>query len=616
MRIFRVIGIMMALLWLADPVWAEVSIQAAVDQQEVMVGETFTLQIQVEGNDAPPEPQLTSLTDFQVEPRGGQQNSSESVTIVNGHMTRVSHRGYVFNYGLTPKREGRLTIPPLTLTIDNHPYQTQAIAILAKKPTETNDFKLRLRLDKTKAYVGEPVTLTVTWYIGKDVNGFKFNLPVFSDPRFTISDGPTSGTNPNQANMVRIPVAGSEIVAEKSNGVLDGQNYLTVSFTKTLLAKETGVLTLAQATVTCQAASGHRQGGGRDPFSGFFPEDLFGRSRQAFRTEVVPSNEPTLEILPLPEQGRPADFSGLVGSYSLAVSASPTKVKVGDPITMTIQVAGPAAAGASLPPLAEALGTKDFKVPGEMAPGEGSTILKTFTQTVRALHAGVRQVPSLHLSYFNPVSGHYESAASQPVGLEVAEAKIVTAQDAEGIEPGHQTKKELKAVKGGITSNYEGAELLTNQASNQSLNLNGLWLAVLGLPPGVFWLVLLGTLVARYARKDPEGRASRQAYRHLKLILDGLATDGAKNAGYQALGLALREYLGARLHCNPAALTYDDVEPLLVKAGASPDCLTRLRQVMEECAASQYAGASGGNADLSKLRDLTRQILKELELLR
>ena len=104
MRIFRVIGIMMALLWLADPVWAEVSIQAAVDQQEVMVGETFTLQIQVEGNDAPPEPQLTSLTDFQVEPRGGQQNSSESVTIVNGHMTRVSHRGYVFNYGLTPKR--------------------------------------------------------------------------------------------------------------------------------------------------------------------------------------------------------------------------------------------------------------------------------------------------------------------------------------------------------------------------------------------------------------------------------------------------------------------------------------------------------------------------------
>jgi len=449
---------------LASPAWAEVHLQAAVDQQEAFVGETFTLQVQVEGDDAPPAPELSALTDFGVEVRGGQQNSSESVTIVNGRMNRVSHRGYVFTYGLTPKRAGRLTIPPLTITIDGHPYQTQAIPILAKKPAETNDFKLRLELDKARAYVGEPVTLTVTWYIGKDVNGFNFNLPVLNDPRLMVSDAAKTPTKANGGDLLRIPLTSGEILAEKAKGTLDGQNYLTVSFAKTLTAKEAGQLTIPQATVSCQTVS-NRSLAGRDPMSGLFPDDFFGRSRQTMRTEVVPSNEPALEIVPLPEEGRPSNFSGLVGSYSLALSASPTKVKVGDPITLTIQVAGPAAVSANLPSLEEALGPKDFKVPGEMSPGQGTIELKTFTQTVRALHPGVRQIPPLRLSTFNPTTGRYEEVSSSAVPLEVSEAKMVTAQDAEGAEPVGVTKGGVKAAKGGIAYNYEGPELLVSQTA-------------------------------------------------------------------------------------------------------------------------------------------------------
>ena len=613
MRFWQVLSMAMAFLWIAVSAQAEVTVQAAVDQQEAFVGETFILQIQVEGSDAPAEPNVSAIADFQVESRGGQQNSSESVSIVNGRMSRVSHRGYVFNYGLTPRKEGRLIIPALTMTIDNQVYQTQPVAILAKKPAETNDFKLRLNLDKNRAYVGEPVTLTVTWYIGKDVNGFYFDLPFFADPRFSVSEGPTAGLNPNQGNVVKIPATGGEILGEKSSGVLDGHNYMTVSFSKTLIARGTGVLTLPQATVSCQAASWHNQGGARDPFSGMVPGDIFGRTRQAFRKEVVPSNEPTLEVVPLPEEGRPADFTGLVGAYSLAVTATPSKVKVGDPITLTIQVAGPAAAGASLPPLAEALGVKDFKLPSEMAPGEGSAILKTFTQTVRAQHAGVRQIPSLHLSYFNPASGRYETAASQPVALEVADAKMVTAQDAEGAEPGAPAKKELKAVKGGITYNYEGPEILTSQAPTDALGLNWMWCAVLALPPGAFLLIFTGTLVVRHGRKDPEGRAARRAFRQLETALGGLAAGGGSATGYQALALAIREYLGAKLCCNPAAMTYADFEPMLVKAGASPECLAGLRQVMEQCAAFEYAGPSAGSEDLIRLRDLARQVAEALE---
>ncbi len=613
MRFFHVIGMVLALLISAGVARAEIRVLAAVDQQEVFTGEAFSLQIHVEGNDTPGEPDVTPLSDFTVEPRGGQENSSESVTIVNGQMSRVSRHGYVYNYVLTPKKEGRLIVPALTVAIEGRDYQTQPIPILVKKPVETEDFKLRMTLDKTRVYQGEPLTLTVTWYIGKDVKGFNVTLPILSDPRFVVSDGTAAAVGPAQDSRVRIPVPGGEILAEKGNGVLDGVNYLTVSFSRTLTPKESGTLTLPQATVSCQALSGYRQGR-RDPFSGLFPEDIFGRSRQVYQTVVVPSNEPVLEVMPLPEEGRPADFNGLVGAYSLAVSATPTTVKVGDPITLTIQVAGPAVAGVTLPSLAEELGVSDFKVPAEMAPGQGTGVLKTFTQTVRARHAGVKQIPSLHLSYFDPASGRYQNAASEPVPLAVAETRTVTAQDAEGgADAARPAGKDLKSVKGGITFNYEGPEVLEDQAGSGTAGLNAAWYAALLLPPLLFLLVLVGTLVVRQGLKDPAGRAARQAFRKLAFALDGISSQGDPLAACQGLGLAMRDYLGAKLHCRAAALTFADVEPRLTKAGAQAETLGLLRRVMEECAASEYAGLRRGGGDLVRLRDLARQAATELE---
>ncbi len=591
---------------LASAFGAGVSVRAVVDRQQVVLGEGLALEIQVEGSESPKEPDLSAITDFSVVSRGGQQNSSESVSIINGHLERLSRRGYVFNYQLTPQREGRLVIPPLTVVVDKQSYQTQAIPILVNKPQESEDFKLRLGLNKEQAYVGEPIVLTVTWYIGKDVKGFNFNLPLLNDPRFSVSDGPGPALDPKRDEVVRIPAPGGDILAEKARGVLNGNNYLTVSFSKTLTAKEPGRLTLPQATVSCQALSGYTQGRGHDPFSGFFPNDFFGGPRQVYRTVVAPSNQPTLTVLPLPSQGRPADFTGLVGAYSLAVTATPTQVKVGDPITLTVQVAGPAVAGVKLPDLARELGA-DFKVPDEMAPGEGSGVLKTFTQTIRASKAGVKEIPSLHLSYFNPASSRYETASSQPVPLKVSAAKTVTLQDAYGVPD----KRTLKTAAGGINFNYEGPELLENQEPVDSLGLGRGAEAALVVPPALWAVFGLVLVAVRRRHRDSTSRRARQAGRILTAELNRIS-EGAGGEGYLALGRALRDYLGAKLNRNPAALTYADVEPGLAALGAGPECLARLRQVMEGCEAAKYAGPGLGGADFGRLVELARRVASDL----
>src|SRR5210317_905371 len=167
-----------------------VSVQAQVDKQEVTVGESFLLQIKIDGDDSPSEPDLSGLHDFTVQPRGGGQNNRESITIINGKLNRVSEHGYVFRYALTPKRDGMLTIPALAITAAGKTLLSQPINIKVSKPQQTNEFKLHQNLSETDCYVGQPLVFKVVWYVNRDIEEFQFLLPVLEDQRFEVDDFP------------------------------------------------------------------------------------------------------------------------------------------------------------------------------------------------------------------------------------------------------------------------------------------------------------------------------------------------------------------------------------------------------------------------------------------
>ena len=45
-------------------------------------------------------------------------------------------------------------------------------------------------------------------------------------------------------------------------------------------------------------------------------------------------------MLPLPQEGRPADFGGLVGDFTLAATVEPLELKAGESATLTATVRG------------------------------------------------------------------------------------------------------------------------------------------------------------------------------------------------------------------------------------------------------------------------------------
>ena len=179
------------------------------------------------------------------------------------------------------------------------------------EPEATDDFHLELKFSKTSFYVGEPIILSVVWYIGKDVESVTFNLPILQDQAFAFVD-PKADQDPRK-QYFQIQIGGSNVLAEKGTGVYNGRDYTTLSFRKVLFARQPGSFETPEATVSCKALAGYsRQQKRRSPFDGFFDDDFFNPGRKGFYNTFVARSQPVvLRPWPFPKkENRPASPVG------------------------------------------------------------------------------------------------------------------------------------------------------------------------------------------------------------------------------------------------------------------------------------------------------------------
>jgi hypothetical protein len=599
-----------------------VSVQAQVEKDSVSVGEPFVLQIRVEGGDIAPgteQPDVSGLRDFAVEVLGGRNNNSSSITIINGKVNKIESHGYVYSYRLTPRKTGELEIPPIAVPLDEHKSKivtTQPITIKVGEPEATDDFHLELKFSKTNFYIGEPVVLTVVWYLGKDVESVTFNLPILQDQAFSFLD-PKADQEPRK-QYFQIPIGGTNILAEKGTGIHNGREYTTFSFRKVLFARKPGSFEAPEATVSCKALVGYsRQQKRRSPLDGFFDDDFFNSARKGvYKTVVARAHPVILTALALPEDGRPPGFSGWVGRFHLGSSANPTEVSVGDPITLTLTVSGSDYLdNVELPLLArDPQLEKDFKIPDEMAAGITRGDVKQFTQTLRPRSAEVKAIPPIKISYFDPDARRYEIAESNPIALTVKPARVLTSADVEGKAGGTAVKKsELENWSQGIAHNYEGPEVLERQAYRvSSIVRSPLWLALTFAPLLSFAALLVYIKVRQRHLADPGRLRSGKASVRFKQRVASIGTEGLRDSrACAALLDAIRNYLGDRLGSAGSAQTFADVAGKLEEKGITVQLAERLRDLFDACERGSYGGL-----ELHKpVDDLVREAIDVVRLL-
>jgi len=562
----RFLQLLFACLALANASAQDFSVRAEVGSNSVTQGEPFEFQIQVAGSDTPEEPAISAIKDFTVTPLGSGSNSSSSVTIINGRVTQNVTKGFLFNYQLIPTKTGVLTIPPITVKEGTKTATTQPVPITVGAAQETNDFKLRMALPKTQVWVGEALTLDLTFYYKANLDQPQLSLPLASDPDFTVHD--------------------VEMQAANETAVLDGERYQIMKARRIVIPKRSGTFKLEPATLNFRGVTGYR-----------VQQDLFFGRQQVpvMRNFAIPSNALDLVVRELPDQGKPPGFTGHVGSYQVSASASPVKVNVGDPITLTVNLSGPSfLQGVDLPPLQQQPElAKNFRLPAERSPGKIQGNSVQFTQTIRAARAEVTQIPPIELPYFDPEVGAYKVARSQPIPLEVTETRVVTAQDAEGTGPVTQATAEVEAWTSGIAYNYEDEDALQTQRFEPGrwFRSGGFWFLVL-MPAAAYAGLLQFVRKTRAMQADPGGVREAQA---AKTFQTRIATATTSDEVLDAL----RGYLGDRLRLSSGALTSKDLSEPLRKAGIAEGITAEAETLFRRCEASRYSGASAGNtADL------------------
>jgi hypothetical protein len=217
-----------------------------------------------------------------------------------------------------------------------------------------------------------------------------------------------------------------------------------------------------------------------------------------------------VEVREVPDP-RPATFCGGIGEYRLAASASPTALRVGDPLTLTLDIQRGQTSGSldliSAPDLtANPRIAADFEVLDKNPTGRREKEVKRFEYALRPKRAGVG-IPPLTVTVFDPETERFSEVATEPIALDVSAASRLSAGDLIGSLPGAGPQA-IKSREQGIFQNVTAPSELTDQRVNV-LALAGL---TVGLWCGVGCLI---AVVSTHRRKsgDVAWRRRRTARR-------------------------------------------------------------------------------------------------------
>lgn len=587
-------------------VYGQIRVFAQVDtSQDIYVGENFVYNIIIDGDNKPGQINLTTLAKYNPQSAGNRDVSQTSINIVNGKTTQKIIKRYVMSYSLYAQQEGQIQLPAVAVTLGGKTYQTNPVQLNILKPGITDKLDLDITLSEQRCYVGQPVISTVKFYISADISDFQFNIPAFSSNAFYIEDPDVSN---RQVKQFRLNTS-MTVFASQSRIVHKGKDSILLAFSKVLIPKHSGKIEIGASSVSANVAVGRARS--RDSI---FDDFGFFGSRKQYKRFMVSSPSKTLTVLALPEETKPSGFYGLVGRYTISVSATPTKVNVGDPITLTIKIGGSKylkpvqwPALEQIPELAT-----NFKIPSQKSSPTNQNGFKVFTQTIRANNDKVAAIPPIPLAYFDSDKGGYVIAKTEPIKLDVEPTKILTNVDLEGRDfvP---VNKEVEAIKKGLSANYEGPDVLRN------MSFSPLGAAV-SLHYVLFWSApLLGlissSIIKLFIQTSPEKAALKRklsaygrAVRQLKKIR---STDSQQR--HELLASIMKQYIGERFDRTAGSLTADDCYQAIFSATQDMQIANKYRDIIMACEAARYASmdANFDAEQVDKVFGLIRNIKKK-----
>jgi hypothetical protein len=545
---------------------AGASFTASLDRDTITLGESATLSLTFEGGTPDTVPAPPNLANLQVTEGG----TSTQFKFINGQSSSM----LTHNFMLTPRAPGDYLIPALKAEIAGEKLSSQPLTLKVLNPAApsaqavnsgTELAFLKLVLPRKEVYVGESFAAQLQLHLLNRVQGVnQIQLSAFPADGFTVGK----------------LVEGQRRQVQIGNGV-----YTVIPVEVALKALKAGSLTVGPVTFTMvvELPSNGRQ---RDPFD---PFGFFNRGEQ--RQLSVATDAETVQSLMVPRENAPASFNGAIGRFTMSMTAGPTNVAAGDPITVKVQISGRGSLdGLTLP---DQPAWHDFKTyppttKVETADQLGLQGTKTFEQVVTPQSADVKALPPLSFSYFDSDAKTFRTLTQPAIPLVVrpggaSAAPTVLANTQKNQDSSPQASQDIVPNKQRLGTLAQVAPPLVGQT----------WFLTLQVVP------LLALVSAVIIRRRAENLANNPRLRRQRevagLVAQGLrelrqaATENDSNRFFAALVRVLQEQLGERLDLPANSITDAVVEEKLRPLDVSEATLASLQELFQTSNLAKYA---------------------------
>jgi BatD DUF11 like domain len=576
----------------------DIKIQISLDRDTINIGEQASLTVTVSGSQRNlPAPELPNLSMFNVYSQG----TSTNISIVNGSM----ETSYSYRYLLQPKRQGSFPIRPVSLVFNQKRYTSNELVLTVNEagvstPTTLKqeatsqeggggDLFLTAEVNKKTAYVNEQITLTIKFFYG---------VQLYSQPEYNAPQTTDFWTD--------------VLDAQKSYyQIVDGRRYQVIEISSALFPTRSGDLTIGPAMVSAMIVV-KKAPRRNDPFSMF--DDFFSQGE----SRSVRSRPIKINVLPLPDNGKPSGFTGTVGDYTITATPDKTVVDMNQPVSVTYKISGTGNIKTIAEPNIEDIqefrtyrASSDEKI-SKVGGLVGGT--KAFEEVYIPKRAGTLTIPSVKLDFFNPVTKKYHSIASGAIELNVNPAAT-----------GDYADVPLRAVAGRVVESsakdirYIKTDPAVLSHRRTVILFTPLYMILNAIPVLLLAAVWIGSLRRAKLNSDVKYARSRAAKKVARKHLSAarkMVGAGKTAPFYAELRRAVFTYVANKLNVSPHGLTGDRLLEILSESGVSEELTAKSRELLKQADFAQYSSAEVSPGQIAESLQAAEDLLIRLEEVR
>jgi len=502
-----------------------------------------------------------------------------------------------YTYILRPTKQGTFKLGQATIEIDGNTFKTVPKTIVItgavdnpnapKTADDVADESLHLVAEVSKAnpYLNEAVTVVYKLYISPSISVTNFR-PVDSPKynNFWSQDIPVTKYNTN-------------------NGTYEGKPYRSVILKRVVLyPQKTGKLDIEPLSLDIYVDVPTNR------------RDFFGGKIYTQANKTVSAGRRTLNVLALPESGKPADFGGAVGEFDFSVSTSKTALNASESLQAVVEVSGKG-------------NLKLFQLPEPDLPSALEVYEPEFDESVRTTISGMQgkvannytvvpsfrgkyPIPSISFSFFNPKTKKYTTINSDEITIDVMEgptdATAITPISGGAAKIAVPTSKQFHFIK--VTPN------LTKIGVSYFFQSTRFYMLLFG----PLFLIPIVILFRKKREKDAgnvEGNRLKKANRLARKYLSTAKKElGNEDNFYIALEKALHNYLKAKLKIETSEFSKEKITSLLSEKKVSEEHVEDFINLLKNCEMARYSPFTEVQMqqDYNKASEVISQIDKQL----